>query len=74
MIFSNKNLRNILRVIHLVVAGLVITYIYSPLGNMEWFASPVRILVPILTITGVLMWQMPSVVKFLKRQLVPGRS
>jgi len=69
---SNKNLRNALRAIHLVVAALVIAYIYSPLGNVEWFGGFVKVSVPILTLTGILMWQMPVVTKFFKRQLATG--
>jgi hypothetical protein len=68
MQFSNKSLRNFLRVIHLVVAGLIGAYLYSPLGNMEWYVSLVRASVlPILLITGLSMWQMPSLTKGLKR-------
>ena len=69
---SNKNLRNTLRAIHLVIAALVIAYIYSPLGNVESFGSFVKISTPILTLTGIVMWQMPAVTKFFKRQLVTG--
>ena len=68
MNFSNKTLRNILRAIHLIVAGLVGAYIYSPLGNMEWFVNLVRASVlPSLVITGLAMWQMPWLTKTLKR-------
>ena len=69
---SNKNLRNVLRAIHLVIAALVIAYIYSPLGSLEWFGSFVKVSTPILTLTGIVMWQMPTVTKFLKRQLAAG--
>jgi hypothetical protein len=72
MNFSNKTLRNVLRAIHLIIAGLVIAYIYMPLGNVEWFGSLVKVSIPILTITGVSMWQMPFFTKILKRQLAPG--
>ena len=68
MQFSNKSLRNSFRVIHLVVAGLIGAYIYSPLGTVEWYANLVRASVlPILLITGISMWQMPSLTKWLKR-------
>ena len=69
---SNKNLRNVLRAIHLVIAALVIAYIYSPMGSLEWFGNFVKISTPILTLTGIVMWQMPTVTKFLKRQLATG--
>ena len=69
MNFSNKNLRNVLRVLHLVVGGLVIAYLYSPLGNVEWFGDLVRIsVIPVLVMSGVSMWQMPLLTKFFKRQ------
>jgi len=71
---SNKNLRNVLRAIHLVIAVLVIAYIYSPLGNVEWFGSFVRISTPVLTLTGIVMWQMPAVTKFFKRQPVMQKA
>jgi len=74
MNFSNKTLRNFLRVVHLTIGGLVIAYIYSPLGAVEWFGSLVRISLPILTLTGLTMWQMPVVTKLLKRQPVPVRN
>jgi hypothetical protein len=68
MQFSNKSLRNFLRVIHLVVAGLIGAYLYSPLGNMDWYVSLVRIsVIPVLVFTGLSMWQMPALTKFLKR-------
>ena len=71
MNFSNKTLRNILRATHLIVAGLIGAYIYSPLGSMEWFANVVRASVlPALVITGLSMWQMPTITKMLKRQPV----
>lgn len=69
MNISNKTLRNILRAIHLVVAGLIGAYLYSPLGEMEWFAILVRATVlPVLVMTGLSMWQMPFIAKLFKRQ------
>ena len=70
MNLSNKTLRNVLRAIHLVIGALVVVYVYTPLGNVEWFGSLVRISIPILTITGLSMWQMPFFTKILKRQPV----
>jgi len=70
MNLSNKTLRTVLRAIHLVIGALVVVYIYTPLGSVEWFGSLVRISIPILTITGLSMWQMPSLTKILKRQPV----
>jgi hypothetical protein len=68
MNFSNKLLRNLLRLIHLVVAGLIGAYLYSPLGNVEWYGALVRLSVlPVLVITGLSMWQMPALTRLLKR-------
>jgi hypothetical protein len=67
MQFSNKTLRNFLRASHLVVAGLIGAYLYSPLGNVDWYVNLVRIsVVPVLLLTGLSMWQMPALTKFLK--------
>ena len=74
MKISNKTLRDILRVIHLVIGGLVIAYIYSPLGNVEWFGNLVRVSIPILTVTGVSMWQMPLITKTFKRQTAVSQA
>ena len=75
MNFSNKTLRNTLHIIHLIVAGLVGAYIYSPLGDIAWFANLVRVSVlPALAISGLAMWQMPWLTKMLKRQPVPVRN
>ena len=67
MQFSNKTLRNFLRAFHLVVAGLIGAYLYSPLGNVDWYVNLVRIsVVPVLLLTGLSLWQMPALTKFLK--------
>ena len=68
MNLSNKTLRNVLRTIHLIIGALVIIHIYTPLGNLEWFESLVKISLPTLTITGLSMWQMPFITKMFKRQ------
>ena len=68
MTFSNKNLRNALRVVHLVIAALIGAYLYSPLGQFIWFETMVKwTVLPVLAITGLSMWQMPTLVKILKR-------
>jgi len=71
MNISNKTLRSTLRIIHLVVGGLVVAYIYTPLGNAEWFGSLVKVVIPTLVITGIWLWQMPFLTKLFKRQSPP---
>ena len=67
MKFSNKSLRNLLRALHLVVAGLIGAYLYSPLGNVEWYVNLVRVsVIPVLLITGLSMWKMQALTKLLK--------
>jgi len=68
MRLSNKTLRDILRAVHLVIAGMIGAYLYSPLGDAEWFAALVRFsTMPVLVLTGLSMWQMPALTKLLKR-------
>ena len=67
MKFSNKTLRNSLRVVHLVIAGLIGAHLYSPLGDVAWFTTLVRLsTMPVLVLTGLSMWQMPVLTKLLK--------
>ena len=68
MRFSNKTLRDSLRVIHLVIAGMIAAHLYSPLAEVEWFTTLVRFsTMPVLVLTGLSMWQMPVLTKLLKR-------
>jgi len=63
---SQRQVRNILRVIHLVAAFLIGMYVYSPLGAEPAFTMAARIvLVPLLLITGLWMWQQARVRKWL---------
>lgn len=65
---SNKQLRNIVRLIHLVIAGCMAAFIYSPLRLDNNFAMIVQlIVVPVVVISGLIMWQQPLVVKFFKQ-------
>jgi hypothetical protein len=57
-----------LRLIHLVVAVMIGAYLYSPLGEADWFVILVRVSVlPVLLITGLSMWQMPVLTRLLRR-------
>jgi hypothetical protein len=81
---NNKNLRNILRWIHLVVAFLIGVYFYSPVFSGAMGGPPppfegagflllMRVLVlPVALVTGLWMWQMPRVRKWLAR--TPSRT
>lgn len=53
-----RGLRNALRLLHITMAGLVGTYIYSPWGTDPAFTLAVKIgLLPILSLSGLIMWQ-----------------
>lgn len=50
--------RSLLRILHLIIGGIVGTYIYSPWGAEPAFAMAVKIgLVPLLGATGLMMWK-----------------
>jgi hypothetical protein len=54
--------------IHLLIAVMIGLHLYSPMGDIEWFATLVKLTVlPVLLITGLSMWQMPLITKMLKR-------
>lgn len=66
---SNKQLRNVLRVVHLVLAVVMAVLIYSPLRLDSTFAAVVQfIVVPVAGISGIVMWQQPAVVKLFNRR------
>lgn len=57
---SNKRLRDIERVVHIVTGLLIMIYVYSPLADMSWYSLVIRIVVfPILVGSGFAMWQLP---------------
>jgi hypothetical protein len=52
------NERNLMRWIHLLGAAAIGTFVYSPWRNEPGFLLSMRVLViPILTLTGLWMWQ-----------------
>lgn len=65
---SNKRLRDIQRVIHLVGAALLISYVYLPVSSMPLFAMLIKaVVLPLLGVTGLLLWQSTLVRKWLRR-------
>lgn len=64
---SNKQLRNLTRIIHLITAVLIGLAIYSPLRADPTFMLLSQVLIiPVLTISGVVMWQQPKIMKLLR--------
>lgn len=68
---SNKQLRNAIRLGHLIIAGILAVFAYSPLRLNDTFTAIVQmIVIPVLVASGIVLWQQPLVVKWLNR----GRS
>lgn len=65
---SNKQLRNTIRLLHLLFAGCMAAYIYSPLHLNSTFTTVLQLLiVPAVIVSGIVMWQQPRVIKLFKR-------
>jgi len=55
---SNKQIRDIQRVTHLVAALVLVLYVYIPLGSVPLLTTVVQFTVlPLLAATGLLIWQ-----------------
>ncbi len=63
---SNKQIRDLQRVTHLVAALVLVLYIYLPLGRVPLLTTVVQFAVlPLLAATGMLMWQWTRLRKLL---------
>ena len=53
-----KKQRDVIRVIHLIGAAAIGTYVYSPFSEVEWFKLTMQIIViPALALTGIWLWK-----------------
>ncbi|MDQ3655233.1 MAG: hypothetical protein M3457_09155 [Chloroflexota bacterium] len=60
--FSNKRLRDLERIAHLVVGAIVLLYVYGLWGDSAAFTLFVRVFAfPVLVGSGMAMWQLPRV-------------
>jgi len=65
---SPKHLRTVQRFVHLGGAVLLGTYLYSPWGEASLFTDLIRLVVmPILTLSGLAMWQQARLRRLLHR-------
>jgi hypothetical protein len=65
---SNKQLRNILRVVHLVAGVMLIAFVYSDtLQASASFITLIRVVVPVVGISGIAMWQQASLSRLRRR-------
>jgi hypothetical protein len=64
---SNKQIRDLQRITHLVVALVLVLYVYLPLGSMPLLTTTVVQfgVLPLLAATGLLMWQWTRLRKLL---------
>ena len=69
MKISNHRIRTMQRTMHLVAAGYLLFYLYGPLGHEPIVANITRfVVIPLLVITGMVMWQLPKLSKSFRRK------
>lgn len=67
MQISNNRIRTIQRTMHLVASGYLLLYFYTPLGNDQIATMIIRgLVIPMLILTGLVMWQLPRLSKLLR--------
>lgn len=66
---SNKALRNLTRVVHLIAGISLFALVYSDVPrNSETFLSIMQVvIVPVVVLSGMIMWQQPAVSRLLRR-------
>jgi hypothetical protein len=58
-----KQKRKIIRMLHIIGAILIGTFIYSPYGSIEWFQAMIKFaVIPLLSISGLLLYK-PKLLK-----------
>src|SRR6478672_6891902 len=57
-LMSNKNLRNVIRIVHLIAAATLGVYFYSPMAGDETLRLIIQfITLPSIVLTGIALWQ-----------------
>lgn len=70
---SNRQLRVVLRWVHIVGGALIATFVYGPWGASPLFLGLMRWgVIPVLILTGLLLWQQARLGKL--RQRAKARS
>ena len=65
---SNKNLRNAIRIIHLIAAATLGMYFYSPIAGDETLRLIIQFgTLPSIVLTGIALWQQAYLNKLLNR-------
>ncbi len=66
---SNKNLRNLIRIIHLTAATTLGLYFYSPIAGDETLRLIIQVaILPGIVLTGIALWQQAYLNKLLNRK------
>lgn len=67
---TNKQLRDQLRLIHILASIILGIFIYSPWRSNQTYAIAMSFAIfPILAFSGLWMWQAPRINKWLKQTL-----
>jgi hypothetical protein len=65
---SNKNMRNLIRIIHLFAATTLGIYFYSPIAGDETLRIIIQfVTLPGIVLTGIALWQQAYLNKLLNR-------
>lgn len=71
---SNKQLRTVMRAVHLIVSVLLVALVYSDsLRQSEGFLTLVQVVVPLVVISGIAMWQQAAITK-LRRSFTSSKA
>jgi hypothetical protein len=72
---SNKQLRNVLRVVHLLGGAVVIALVYVEAARTSpTFITIAQIIIPVVTISGIAMWQQAALSRLRRRSAVKPDS
>ncbi len=67
---SNKNLRNVIRIIHLIAAATLGMYFYSPIAGDVTLRLIIQfVTLPSIVLTGTALWQQAYLNKLLNRSV-----
>jgi len=67
-IMSNKNLRNVIRIVHLIAAATLGAYFYSPIAGDVTLRLIIQfVTLPSIVLTGIALWQQAYLNKLLNR-------
>jgi hypothetical protein len=67
--------RKLVRLIHLIGAGAIGTYVYAPFRHVELFTLLMQaVVLPVLTLTGLWLWLGPSIRRVNLKKLLIVKS